>query len=42
MAAYFIVDLDIREPIAFQAYAQAVGPVLEKFGARLPRCGRSR
>jgi uncharacterized protein (DUF1330 family) len=34
MPAYFIVDLDIREPTGFQAYARAVGPVLEKFGAR--------
>ena len=33
MPAYFIVDLDIREPTGFQAYARAVGPVLEKFGA---------
>jgi uncharacterized protein (DUF1330 family) len=34
MPAYFIVDLDIRAPISFQAYARAVGPVVEKFGAR--------
>ena len=34
MPAYFIVHLDIREPTGFQAYARAVGPVLEKFGAR--------
>jgi uncharacterized protein (DUF1330 family) len=34
MSAYFIVDLDIRDHVGFQAYARAVGPVLEKFGAR--------
>jgi uncharacterized protein (DUF1330 family) len=34
MSAYFIVDLEIRDHIGFKAYAKAVGPVLEKFGAR--------
>ena len=34
MPAYFIVDLDIHDRAGFQAYADAVRPVLEKFGAR--------
>ena len=34
MPAYFIVDLDIRDRVGFQAYVRAVEPVLKKFGAR--------
>ena len=34
MPAYFIVDLDIHDAAGFSAYVAAVGPVLEKFGAR--------
>jgi uncharacterized protein (DUF1330 family) len=34
MPAYFIGDLDIYDRTGFAAYAQAVGPILEKFGAR--------
>jgi len=34
MPAYFIVDLDIRDRVGFQAYARAVEPVLKSFGAR--------
>lgn len=34
MSAYFIVDLDIHDRAGFSAYAAAVGPVLEKFGAK--------
>jgi uncharacterized protein (DUF1330 family) len=41
MPAYFIVDLDIHDRTGFQAYAQAVGPVLEKFGARYLVAGPS-
>lgn len=34
MPAYFIVDLDIHDPAGVSAYAAAVGPVLEQFGAK--------
>lgn len=34
MPAYFIVDLDIHDRAGFGAYVTAVGPVLEKFGAK--------
>jgi Domain of unknown function (DUF1330) len=41
ISAYFIVDLDIQDHVGFQAYARAVGPVLEKFGARYQSNGVS-
>ncbi len=34
MPAYVIVELDIHDRAGFSAYAAAVGPVLEKFGAK--------
>jgi uncharacterized protein (DUF1330 family) len=34
MPAYFIVDLDIHDRAGFSAYVAAVGPVLERFGAK--------
>jgi uncharacterized protein (DUF1330 family) len=34
MSAYVIIDLDIADPEGFQPYADQVGPLLEKAGAR--------
>jgi uncharacterized protein (DUF1330 family) len=41
MSAYFIVDLDIRDRVGFQAYARAVEPVLKKYGARYLVAGQA-
>lgn len=34
MAAYFIVDLDIQDPAAFEEYRKLVPATIEKYGGR--------
>ncbi len=34
MAAYFIVNLDIRDPERFETYRQRVAPLVEEHGGR--------
>ena len=34
MAAYFIVNLDIRDAERFEAYRRGVAPLVERFGGR--------
>jgi uncharacterized protein (DUF1330 family) len=34
MAAYLVVDLDVRNPAAFQAYAAKAAPTFAKYGGK--------
>lgn len=35
MAAYFIVDVEITDPVGFEEYRKAVPATIEKYGGRL-------
>lgn len=34
MAAYVIVDLEVTDPAGYEEYRRALGPTLERYGAR--------
>lgn len=42
MSAYVIVDIEVKDPKAYDEYRKMVGPTLQQYGARfLVRGGRS-
>jgi len=34
MPAYFVAEIEITNPVGFQPYGSAVGPILEQYGGR--------